>query len=83
MLVAAFVLATLMREVPLRTMSGIQAAKASDEQARAARAKQTPAPETVEDSPESPPTPFKATMPGASIAVDEYVEDQGEARTPH
>jgi MFS family permease len=82
-LVAAFVLASLMREVPLRTMSGIQAAKASEEQARAAKAQQTPAPETVEDSHESPPTPFRATMPGASIAVDEYIEDQGEARTPH
>jgi hypothetical protein len=81
-LVAAFVLASRMKEVPLRTVSGLQAAKASEQaRAEAAKAQEASPSGNAAGSPDSPTPPFKATMPGAAIAVDEYVEDQGEART--
>jgi hypothetical protein len=81
-LVAAFVLAARMKEVPLRTVSGLQAAKASEQQrAEAAKTRESSAAETASECSEPPTPPFQATMPGANIAVDEYVEDQGEART--
>ena len=83
-LVAAFLLAAKMKEVPLRTVSGLQAAKASEqERAEAAKAQEPNPAQTVGECSEAPTPPFKATMPGASIAVDEYVEDQDEARTRH
>jgi hypothetical protein len=83
-LVAAFVLAARMKEVPLRTVSGLQAAKASEQQrAQAAQAEEARSAEPASECSEPPTPPFKATMPGASIAVDEYIEDQDEARTRH
>jgi EmrB/QacA subfamily drug resistance transporter len=80
-LVAAVVLSLRMKEVPLRTVSGMQAVKASAQEQQA-KAERAAAGASSNDCADPPCPPFGETMPGADIAVDEYVEDQGEARTP-
>jgi EmrB/QacA subfamily drug resistance transporter len=80
-LVAAVVLSLRMKEVPLRTVSGMQAVKASAQEQQA-KAERAAGGASSNDCPDPPCPPFGETMPGADIAVDEYVEDQGEARTP-
>jgi len=87
-LVIAFVLSIRMKEVPLRTQSGLQAARSAAEAksaaapAQAAGAVQT---EPLRESPalDVPHAKVGPSMPGSEIAVDEsYADSESERRNP-